>query len=75
MLGYPGSLLGEQVVREYDEATRKHAALTYDYSGVTAQWKPSQLPVSQAFGPIAPLFEKLDPKTAEEERSKLGKPQ
>ena len=75
MLGYSSSLLGDQVVREYDEATRKHAALTFDYSGVTAQWKPSQLPVGQALGPIAPLFEKLDPKMTEEERSKLGKPE
>ena len=74
MLGYPGELLGKQIVREYEEATRKHAALTYDYSGVTAQWKPSQLPVGQSLGPIAPLFEKLDPKIAEEERNKLGQP-
>jgi methionyl-tRNA synthetase len=74
MLGYSGELLGKQVVREYAESTRVHAALTYDYSGVTVQWKPSQLPVGQALGPIAPLFEKLDPKVAEEERGKLGKP-
>jgi methionyl-tRNA synthetase len=74
MLGYAGDLLGKQIVREVAETTRKHAALTYDYSGVTAQWQPSQLPVGQAFGPIAPLFEKLDPKMAEEEKSKLGKP-
>jgi methionyl-tRNA synthetase len=72
MLGYSGELLGKQVVREYEESTRKHAALTYDYSSVTVQWKPSQLPVRQALGAIAPLFEKLDPKIAEEERSKLG---
>jgi len=74
MLGYSGDLLGKQIVREYQESTRKHAALTYDSSSVTVQWKPSQLPVGQAFGPIAPLFEKLDPKIAEEEKSKLGKP-
>ena len=74
MLGYSGELLGKQIVREYAESTHKHAALTYDYSGVTVQWKPSQLPVGQALGPIAPLFEKLDPKVAEEERGKLGKP-
>ncbi len=71
MLGYSGGLLGEQIVREYTESTRKHAALTYDYSGVTVQWKPSQLPVGQSLGPITPLFEKLDPKIAEQERSKL----
>jgi len=72
MLGYSGDLLGKQMVHEYEESTRKHAALTYDYSGVTAQWKPSQLPVSQSLGPIAPLFEKLDEKIVEQERSKLG---
>jgi len=72
MLGYSGDLLGQQIVREYGETTRKHAALTYDYRGVTAQWKPSQLPVDQTLGPIAPLFEKLDPKIVEQERSKLG---
>ena len=42
---------------------------------VTVQWKPSQLPVGQTLGAVAPLFEKLDPKTAEEEKSKLGKPE
>jgi methionyl-tRNA synthetase len=73
MLGYSGDLLGKQTVREYEESTRKHAALTYDYSGVTVQWKPSQLPVDQQLGPVAPLFEKLDEKIVEQERSKLGK--
>ena len=74
MLGYSGGLLGQQIVHEYQEATRKHAALTYDYGGVTVQWKPSQLPVGQALGQVAPLFVKLDPKTADQERDKLGKP-
>ncbi len=74
MLGYEGDLLGKQVVNQYQEAHRSHLALTYDYSGVEAKWKASQLPVAQAFGPITPLFEKLDEKIADEERSKLGKP-
>jgi len=72
MLGYSGDLLGKQIMREYEESTRKHVALTYDYGGVTAQWKPSQLPVDQQLGPVAPLFEKLDEKIVEQERSKLG---
>lgn len=74
MLGYSGGLLGRQIVQEYQESTRKHAALTYDYGGVTVQWKPSQLPVAQTLGQVAPLFVKLDPKTADQERDKLGKP-
>jgi len=74
MLGYSGGLLGRQIVREYDESTRKHAVLTYDDSSVTVTWKPSQLPIGQKLGPIAPLYEKLDPQVAEQERAKLGKP-
>ena len=73
MLGYQDTLFGQQIVREYDEATRKHAALTYNGSGVKAEWKPSQLPVGQALGAVAPLFEKLDDKVVEQERSKLGR--
>jgi hypothetical protein len=60
-------------VREFTEATRKHAALIYDGGGVKAQWQPSQLPVGQALGAVAPLFEKLDEKVVEQERSKLGR--
>ena len=73
MLGYQDNLSGRQIVREFNEATRKHAALTYDGGGVKAQWTPSQLPVGQALGVVAPLFEKLDEKVAEQERSKLGR--
>ena len=72
MLGYGGDLLGRQVVREYKESERLHQALTYDASSLTEKWKPSQLPVGQAFGPIAPLFEKLDEKIVEEEKARLG---
>ncbi len=74
MLGYEGDVVGKQIVREYTETQRSHLALTYDYSDVQVEWKASQLPVGQAFGPITPLFEKLDEKIAEEERSKLGRP-
>jgi methionyl-tRNA synthetase len=73
MLGYQDNLSGQQIVREFTEATRKHAALTYDGGGVKAQWQPSQLPVGQALGAVAPLFEKLDEKVVEQERSKLGR--
>jgi len=72
MLGYSGDLVGRQIVREYEETTRKHLALTFDGSSLTARWKPSQLPVGQTLGPITPLFEKLDEKIIELERSRLG---
>ena len=72
MLGYGGDLLGRHIVRDYKEAERSHRALTYDALTITEQWTPSQLPVGQAFGPIAPLFEKLDEKIVEEEKARLG---
>jgi methionyl-tRNA synthetase len=72
MLGYDGDLLGKQIVREYQESERSHRALTYDASTITEQWTSSQLPVGQAFGPIAPLFEKLDEKIIDEEKARLG---
>jgi methionyl-tRNA synthetase len=73
MLGYSGGLLGKQIVHEYEETTRKHVALTFDGSGMTVQWKASQLPVGQTLGPVNPLFEKLDDRVVEQERGKLGR--
>ncbi len=72
MLGYKGDMLGKQVLREYQESQRSHRALTYDASTMTEQWKSSQLPVGQTFGPVAPLFEKLDEEIVAEEKSRLG---
>ncbi len=73
MLGYSGDLFGTQTINEYQETARAHRALTYDASTIDVRWQPSQLPIGQGFGPIAPLFKKLDEKIVEEERSKLGK--
>ena len=72
MLGYGGDLLGRQIVRDFKETERTHRALTYDQASITEHWKPSQLPIGQAFGPIAPLFAKLDEKIVEEEKARLG---
>ncbi len=72
MLGYGGDLLGRPVVRDYQETERSHRALTYDAASITEKWQASQLRVGQAFGPIAPLFEKLDEKIIEDEKARLG---
>jgi methionyl-tRNA synthetase len=74
MLGYGGDLFGTQIINEYQESTRSHCALTYDASSIDVHWQPSALPIGQKFGPVAPLFKKLDEKIVEEERSKLGQP-
>ena len=73
MLGYSGDLFGTQIINDFPETTRTHRALTYDGSTIDVRWQPSQLPIGQKFGPVAPLFKKLDEKIVEEERAKLGK--
>ena len=66
-LGYDGQLFGTQHVVEYQEATRSHAALTYDHSGALGTWTPSQLPPGQALRKPAPLFKKLDESLIDEQ--------
>ena len=72
MLGYTGDLFGRQIINEYQEPTRSHIGLTYDSSTITVHWQPSELPIDQKFGVVAPLFKKLDEKIVELERAKLG---
>jgi len=72
MLGYTGDLFGRQIINEYQEPTRSHIGLTYDSSTITVHWQPSELPIGQKFGVVAPLFKKLDEKIVELERAKLG---
>jgi len=72
MLGYSGDLFGTQIINEYQESALTHRALTYDASAIDVRWQPSSLPIGQKFGPVAPLFKKLDEKIVEEERSRMG---
>lgn len=72
MLGYEGQLFGEQHIVTYDEASRSHAALTYDGSKASGRWAASALPAGQKLGQQSPLFKKLDDSLIEEERARLG---
>ncbi len=74
MLGYPDRLFGEQQIVVYQEAERSHEALVLDNSSAAGTWEPSELPSGQKFGPITPLFVKLDESIIDEERSRLGAP-
>jgi methionyl-tRNA synthetase len=71
-LGYDGQLFGTQHVVEYQEETRSHQALTYDHTGATGTWAPSELPPRQTLRQPAPLFKKLDESVVEEEYARLG---
>ena len=74
MLGYPGQLFGQSRLENRCEAEKTHACLIYDDREATGVWEPSRLPAGQPLGEVQPLFQKLDPKLAEEERAKLGCP-
>jgi methionyl-tRNA synthetase len=82
MLGYDGSLFGEQKIVTYKESTRDHDALILDSvntaAGVVGRWQPSTLSAGQALRTPEPLFKKLGATAAEEaaiiesERARLG---
>ncbi len=69
-LGYDDDLLGELRVETFQSDGETHEALTFrgDLSG---RWQPSRLTPGQPLRKPAPLFQKLDPSVAEEERARL----
>ncbi len=77
-LGYDDQLFGEQVIRNYHEANRDHAALTYDATKASGTWRASKLLPGQKLRAVEPLFKKLGVDTAgeqaiiESERARLG---
>ena len=71
-LGYDGQLFGTQHVVEYEEENRSHLALTYDHSGATGAWEPSDLQPGQALRKPSPLFKKLDEELVDEEYARLA---
>jgi methionyl-tRNA synthetase len=71
-LGYEGDLFGKQSVREFQENSHKHQALTYDYASEGELWRPSNLAPGQALRRPAPLFRKLDEEIVAQELARLG---
>ncbi len=72
MLGEDGALFGESVIRQYDESTRSHLALTYDASRAAGRWERTVIPPGRRLPPPRPLFKKLDEALAEQELALLG---
>jgi len=71
-LGYTGSIFGTQFVDTRQDNLGEHTVLRYKPAPLPAAWGPSQLPPGQALNQPEPLFRKLEPSVAEEERSRLG---
>jgi methionyl-tRNA synthetase len=71
-LGYSQPLFGRQYTEEIEDAFGVHTTLRYDGSEASGAWAPSQLEAGRAFEAPSPLYKKLDPDVAAEERARLG---
>lgn len=71
-LGYTEPLFGSQYTETVQDGLGEHTVLRYRPGPERVQWRPSQLPAGQALKAPAPLFRKLEPSVAAEERARLG---
>jgi methionyl-tRNA synthetase len=71
-LGYTQPLFGSQSTQAVEDAQGEHNTLHYQPSDAAGRWEPAKLEPGKAFLKPKPLYQKLDPKVAEEERNRLG---
>jgi methionyl-tRNA synthetase len=71
-LGYDRPLFGEQFVQVQHDHLGEHIVLRYNASDGCGKWLPGQLQPGQALPEPSPLIKKLDEKTAEIERARMG---
>ncbi|MBI5934047.1 MAG: methionine--tRNA ligase [Chloroflexi bacterium] len=75
-LGYESPVSGEQFTEDVTDSLGTHKVLRYRGVGRDGippyLWKPSELKPGQKLNQPAPLFKKLEPSVAEEERGRLG---
>ncbi|HEX9092081.1 MAG TPA: methionine--tRNA ligase, partial [Anaerolineales bacterium] len=72
-LGYTQPIFGEQYLEEQQDNLGTHNTLRYRSPQVGICWEPSQLKPGQPLQLPGPLFKKLEPALADEERKRLGK--
>jgi methionyl-tRNA synthetase len=71
-LGYTQPLFGSQFTETQADKLGEHTVLRYRPGPQQPQWRPSQLQPGQALVKPEPLFRKLEPTVAAEERARLG---
>jgi len=71
-LGYTQPLFGELYVEEQRDNLGAHNTLRYHPPQSGGRWEPSNLQPGQHLEQPAPLFKKLEPTLADEERKRLG---
>ena len=72
ILGYDAPLFGEQYTETHRDDLGEHLVLRYKADGATGAWAPSTLEPGRALRQPAPLFKKLEPSIADEERARMG---
>jgi methionyl-tRNA synthetase len=72
MVGEEGALFGEPVIRQINETTRSHLALTYDDSQAAGRWERTVIPAGRRLPTPRPLFKKLDEALVGQELALLG---
>jgi len=70
--GYPDLLFGEQYTETRSDNLGEHTVLRYKADKASGIWGPSQLVAGSSLKKPKPLFKKLEPDIAEEERGRLG---
>ena len=71
-LGYEKPLFGDQYTESVEDNLGVHEVLRYQKGETCCDWQPSELAAGSSFHQPEPLFQKLDPKVAEEEYNRLG---
>jgi methionyl-tRNA synthetase len=71
-LGYFAPLFGEQYTEKLNDNLGEHEALRYRAAAVPGAWTPSQLEGGRQLREPKPLYKKLEPSIAIEERARLG---
>jgi methionyl-tRNA synthetase len=71
-LGYTQPLFGSQFTETHTDQLGDHTVLRYRPGPQQPQWQPSQLQPGLALVKPEPLFRKLEPAVAAEERARLG---
>jgi methionyl-tRNA synthetase len=71
-LGYFAPLFGEQYTEKQTDDLGTHEVLRYRPAAIPARWAPSQLEPGRVLREPKPLFKKLEPTIADEERARMG---
>lgn len=72
-LGYTEPLFGEQYTEAHRDSLGEHRVLRYLSDSATGAWVPGKLAPGRVLREPKPLFKKLEPSLAAEERARMGR--